>query len=68
MIQLTNDSLPFYRADAAYYSGDRQDGGVGHSKAQHFFCRTAIRYIQHLPAAKLLKTVVVPFELEALGE
>ena len=37
MIQLTNDSLRFYRADAAYYSGDCQDGGVGHSKAQHFF-------------------------------
>lgn len=68
MIQLTNDSLRFYRADAAYYSGDCQDGGVGHSKAQHFFCRTAIRYIQHLPAARLLKSVVVPFELEALGE
>ena len=33
-----------------------------------FFARTAIRYIQCLPVAKLLKTVVVPFELEALGE
>ena len=31
-----------------------------------FFARTAIRYIQCLPVAKLLKTVVVPFELEAL--
>lgn len=68
MIQLTNDSLRFYRADAAYYSGDCQDGGVGRIKAQHFFCRTAIRYIQHLPAARLLKSAVVPFELEALGE
>lgn len=37
MIQLTNDSLRFYRADAAYYSGDCQDGGVGRIKAQHFF-------------------------------
>ena len=38
MIQLTNDSLPFYRADAAYYSGDRQDGGVGHGKVR-LFCK-----------------------------
>ncbi|MGN0628451.1 MAG: hypothetical protein ACI4IW_02355 [Oscillospiraceae bacterium] len=30
--------------------------------------RTAIRYIQCLPAARLLKSVVVPFELEALGK
>lgn len=37
-------------------------------KPNIFFAWTAIRYIQHLPAAKLLKTVVVPFELEALGE
>ena len=32
------------------------------------FAKTAIRYIQSLPEARLLKSVVVPFESETLGK
>ena len=34
----------------------------------NIFVRTAIRSIPCLPAARLLKSVVVPFELKALGK
>ena len=32
------------------------------------FAKTAIRFVQSLPEARLLKSVVVPFESETLGK
>ena len=32
------------------------------------FAKTAIRFVQGLPEARLLKSVVVPFESETLGK
>ena len=32
----------------------------------NIFAKTAIRFVQRLPEARLLKSVVVPFEMERL--
>ena len=34
----------------------------------NIFAKTAIRFVQGLPEARLLKSVVVPFESETLGK
>ena len=36
---------------------------MGHDNVQHL-CKTAIRFVQGLPEARLLNSVVVPFEMD----
>ncbi len=38
---------------------------MGHDNVQHL-CKTAIRFVQGLPEARLLNSVVVPFEMDVL--
>ena len=71
----TPDEYRRVRRTGARYATSRKTGNDFENGAaewdtvkSNIFVRTAIRYIQCLPAARRLKSVVVPFELEALGK